>query len=198
MWPALWGVGTDQGPTQEAWPLYLPSLPWPGRHSLRPLPPSPARSGHAGQKPQRKCLFVPVPPKSKQCVVCDPNFLPFFSEHNKAQDNSLPQPPPPRQTEMICLHWQVPSALGSLRGRGCRPGWGGGNRGDTGWGWEYWGLLMELQWGFHRVLDGEEGETALPAPLQGSPRSPSPPCRHVVPGPGSPPALQPILPTPPS
>lgn len=37
---------------------------------------------------------MPVMPKAKQFVVCDPNFLPFFffSEHNKAQDSSVPAP----------------------------------------------------------------------------------------------------------
>ena len=40
--------------------------------------PQPAQAS-AGQEPKRKCLFMPVTPKAKQFVVCDPNFLPFFS-----------------------------------------------------------------------------------------------------------------------
>lgn len=89
-------------------------------------------------------------------------FCLFFSEHNKAQDNSLPHPP--RQTELICLHWlrsipacqpsplpwAVPPMLGGLPG-GCGA-WPIGDRqagcqegGFPGvlvtgacWGWEYW------------------------------------------------------------
>lgn len=86
------------GPCREGGGLKLPSA----APSLSPCSqPQPARAS-AGREPNRKCLFMPVTPKAKQFVVCDPNFLPFFSEHNKARDNS---PPPPRQTETICLHW---------------------------------------------------------------------------------------------
>lgn len=105
-------------------------------------------------------------------------FCLFFSEHNKAQDKSLPRPPPPRQTEMICLHWRrrgwpaAPRAVPSLwawpRGseEGARAGLGAAPAAALRAGRA---LGSERAGGF---CPAEAGGVAPPAaPLQGTPPS---------------------------
>lgn len=95
--------------------------------------PSQPRPLLASQKPRRKCLFMPVMPKAKQFVVCDPNFLPFFFQ-NITKPKTTPSLPPSPQADRtdlftltaahphcpllwLCPHpgyWEPP-------GRGCRP-----------------------------------------------------------------------------
>lgn len=78
VWPRSGATGAWFLPAQ---PPPAGGRPWPQASLERPpaLPaqPQPAQAS-AGQKPKRKCLFMPAMPKAKQFVVCDPNFLPFF------------------------------------------------------------------------------------------------------------------------
>ena len=115
-------------PPREAWPL--PAQPPLASLAQPPASPAPAPDspGLSGQKPQRKCLFVPVMPKAKQFVVCDPHFLPFFSEHNKAQDSSPTPTPQADRNDLFTLALALGRALrdGRPRRRGAGPGRGGG------------------------------------------------------------------------
>lgn len=146
-------------------------------------------------------------PKAKQFVVCDPNFLPFFffSEHNKAQDNS-PHPHPPRQTETICLYWPSPqagpSALGGLA-EGVRGLAKGGTPRLGCWGLRE--LLRLVEGGSHRPAQRTRQADGVPgSPHLSLSSAPGPTPSHGPMGwPGSAhhpparPAWHPLLPAPP-
>lgn len=103
--------------------------------SLSRSQPQPTQAS-AGQKPRRKCLFMPVMPKAKQFVVCDPNFLPFFFFQNITKPKTTPSLPPPSpqaaRTDLFTLaamhpHWPLlwlcpHPGYWEPPGRDCRPG----------------------------------------------------------------------------
>lgn len=114
------GEPRPQGPPGGLAPTCPAPWPWAGG-SLRPRPawPSRPRPQPARNHRENACLCQWCRKQSSLWFVTQ-IFCLFFSEHNKAQDKSLPRPPPPRQTEMICLHWRrrgwpaAPRAVPSL------------------------------------------------------------------------------------